>query len=691
MIIATDAVTRTGNVDATTAVACTFDTEGIGHIMSILSNMYSNATLAVLREYSCNAADSHVAAGQTRPIEVTLPSPLQPSLLIQDYGTGLSKDEIISVYATYGKSTKRNTNDQVGALGIGSKSAFTLGQQFVVTGIKDGQKTVALFALNEHNVGTVNILQEHATTEPNGVLISLAVSDIEAMRATADEFFRTWPKGSVLVNGRAPESIFDTGFAITENAHVVENTRGGVSVIMGGVGYPVSRDILLRVSESLDNAGRAGSRLAGNLASLWGTRSMYYTVNIGDVDIAPSRESLRDTNRTVACIENLIEATADRLLKSVEERVDAASTWFEALSALNEATDLLKGFDVDLSRVTWHGKALKDLTLPIPFFYLAKKSYRSSKMELRSERTFHLDVARSRRTLVVTGVSEADRGRVSRFARRFLESREDVDFLLVTSDHWGEQDWFSFGTQDAVVPSITLAEYQAELRTLRSTSPRPAASETTYSWNTYRRQDKADRFTLAEILDEGKPIALFLDDLGYRNDVSDAALAGYTTITLLANQSEQKFRERIGDALEVVSGLDVIRAYAQRLVDSITAEQREGLAARRWLDAFRSTGWSEVVRYYGHHADKILNEEFLSVLENHTRAVEVSHQADDVQPAIEAARILGATITINPGSFGSIPSLRNDYPLLPTGYYGPEQSLRVTHGIAYLNGLALSS
>jgi len=50
------------------------------------------------------------------------------------------------VYARYGASTKRGTNDQVGAFGLGCKSAFTLGQQFVVTAVKDGQRTVALFA-----------------------------------------------------------------------------------------------------------------------------------------------------------------------------------------------------------------------------------------------------------------------------------------------------------------------------------------------------------------------------------------------------------------------------------------------------------------------------------------------------------------------------------------------------------------
>ena len=95
------------------------DPSGMAHVMSILTNLYADAPLAVLREYATNARDSHVAAGTDRPIEVDLPSDLNPTLVIRDFGVGLSEAEIIDVYARYGASTKRDTNDQVGAFGLG--------------------------------------------------------------------------------------------------------------------------------------------------------------------------------------------------------------------------------------------------------------------------------------------------------------------------------------------------------------------------------------------------------------------------------------------------------------------------------------------------------------------------------------------------------------------------------------------
>ena len=53
------------------------------------SGLYSDKITAVLREIACNAVDAHVAAGKAdEPIEVKLPTALDPSFYIKDWGTG---------------------------------------------------------------------------------------------------------------------------------------------------------------------------------------------------------------------------------------------------------------------------------------------------------------------------------------------------------------------------------------------------------------------------------------------------------------------------------------------------------------------------------------------------------------------------------------------------------------------------
>ena len=90
------------------------------------SGLYANKIRAIVRELSCNAVDSHVAAGkQDTPFDIHLPNTLEPWFSIRDYGLGLSHDQVINIYTTYFESTKTDSNEFIGALGLGSKSPFS--------------------------------------------------------------------------------------------------------------------------------------------------------------------------------------------------------------------------------------------------------------------------------------------------------------------------------------------------------------------------------------------------------------------------------------------------------------------------------------------------------------------------------------------------------------------------------------
>ena len=99
------------------------------------AGLYANKIRAIIRELTTNALDSHTAAGTTRPVDVHLPSSLEPRFSVRDYGTGLDHDEVTNIYTTYFESTKTNSNDFVGALGLGSKTPFSYTDNFTVTAI----------------------------------------------------------------------------------------------------------------------------------------------------------------------------------------------------------------------------------------------------------------------------------------------------------------------------------------------------------------------------------------------------------------------------------------------------------------------------------------------------------------------------------------------------------------------------
>ena len=106
---------------------------------SILSSgLYANKIRAIIRELSCNAVDSHVAAGKSEtPFDVHLPNQLEPWFSIRDYGTGLTNDQVTSIYTTYFESTKTDSNAFIGALGLGSKSPFSYTDNFTVTDTRE--------------------------------------------------------------------------------------------------------------------------------------------------------------------------------------------------------------------------------------------------------------------------------------------------------------------------------------------------------------------------------------------------------------------------------------------------------------------------------------------------------------------------------------------------------------------------
>ena len=137
----------------------------------ILSDgLYSNKIKAIIRELSCNAVDSHIAAKKEDvPFEVHLPTILEPYFSVRDYGVGLDGNQVTSIYTTYFESTKTDSNDYIGALGLGSKSPFSYTENFTVTAIKAGTKRIYSAFITDAGIPCVAEMSTELTDEDNGV------------------------------------------------------------------------------------------------------------------------------------------------------------------------------------------------------------------------------------------------------------------------------------------------------------------------------------------------------------------------------------------------------------------------------------------------------------------------------------------------------------------------------------------
>jgi hypothetical protein len=318
------------------------------------SGLYANKIKAIIRELSCNAIDSHVAAGNDQPFEIHLPSTLEPWFSIRDFGTGLNHEQVTNIYTTYFESTKTNSNAFIGALGLGSKSPFSYTDNFTVTTIKDGRKGIYSAFINNEGVPSIALMNEEQVTEPNGVEVKFSVNDRFDFRKFSDEaenvyrWFKTSPKfvGSVTVNIQKLEYETEN---IIPGVHSISNENVSRSyAVMGNIAYPIEVPNAETNLEGLNKLLSCG---------------LVMEFDIGELDFQASREGLSYIPQTIDSIRNKLMKLNSALCDVITKEADAItclwsrsqflfqkkrnSLWFAAVSEYIKKTDFPLAEDID--------------------------------------------------------------------------------------------------------------------------------------------------------------------------------------------------------------------------------------------------------------------------------------------------------------------------------------------------------
>lgn len=354
------------------------DSADLVHILSILRDkMYSNKVLAVMREYSTNAADAHIEAGKPElPISVSLPNRSEPYFKVRDWGPGLSEEEVRNVYAMYGASTKRSSNDYNGQLGLGSKSAFAYSDSFQITSFWNGTKYAYKAYIDESGLGSVAKLHEAPTDEGNGVEISVPVAnkDFSAFHQTALSLYKWFSVIPHIVNGSVkiePPSFRLAGDKWGINKH--QNYNSTVRAVMGNVCYPVSGESIRAVAPRDEYAKVASMFNAGI--------TLYF--DIGDLSIAASREGLEYDKKTcnnIIC--NLIDVK-NHVGSELQKEVDACKNIIEAKRFFGESISGSIGLYkrvFNFQKIIWQGHEITNDSFWIPEGARNAEGFRATKI-----------------------------------------------------------------------------------------------------------------------------------------------------------------------------------------------------------------------------------------------------------------------------------------------------------------------
>ena len=283
------------------------------------SGLYANKIRAIIRELSCNAVDSHVAAGKSdTPFDVHLPNQLEPHFSIRDYGTGLNHEQVKNIYTTYFESTKTNSNEFIGALGLGSKSPFAVTDSFTVESIFDGKKTVYTAFRDEDNFPKLAKLGVTETTERTGVKIQFPVnSNFSVYREEAIrvyKFFKVKPTTNMQLCYDLPEVI------ISGNKWSLHKDLSDNFAVMGNVAYPV-----------ICNAFKADDVAEQKLLSGFSQASgIIFHLDIGELHIAGSRESLEYTKKSKDAIVEILKDIRSNVFEELQQSVDKQIDMYHA-------------------------------------------------------------------------------------------------------------------------------------------------------------------------------------------------------------------------------------------------------------------------------------------------------------------------------------------------------------------------
>ena len=323
-------------------------------LMSMLqTTLYSDKPLAVCREYITNAWDAHVDAGiADKPIQISIPTSFSPVLKIRDFGKGLSQEDVLYHFTSYGDSGKRHTDDMVGGFGLGSKSAFCYVPSFTVVSYHDGVKMTFNAQIEEKNCTMNHLVDLDTPTDETGleIIVSVKSYDTWNFRQTLANLLRYHKPFPVIVNDdNFINTINQPDKVLVENDNwkVIQNISNK-RVILGNVPYEFETHHLQLAYDVTDHP------IFRNHLGL------VIEMPPNTLNVTLNREALEYTPKTIHSLKAVVLQAVKEYDRAVDEKFKNTSSVWEAKVLWRTLS--VKGFPVvDGHRITNCRVETKDL------------------------------------------------------------------------------------------------------------------------------------------------------------------------------------------------------------------------------------------------------------------------------------------------------------------------------------------
>lgn len=296
-------------------------------IMDVLAKLYDNPIEAAIREYVSNAYDANVEAGSTEPVHLHVPTEDEPYLQVSDTGNGLDYLEIVSVFANFGTSTKRDSNEFIGGFGIGSKSGLAISDKIHVSSVCNGLLNEFVIERKNGILQTRFIVENKKTMSHSGttVTVNLNKNFIEPDAITLFTRYQYvidgWSVKELIVDN--PPNKFINNERVSDTYHKIPNTNTWLTneplatedydgtkqrIRVGHVLYKIPDDIVQKLPD-------------GIYYTIWKI-NMVHDVPIGEIKVNYAREKIDiSDNKTVKKLISIMKQAYKEYLREYESIV----------------------------------------------------------------------------------------------------------------------------------------------------------------------------------------------------------------------------------------------------------------------------------------------------------------------------------------------------------------------------------
>lgn len=254
------------------------------HLISMLTKIYSDPEGSIVREITSNCFDAHVKAGVVgEPVIIRryIDATGQNFIEFVDKGCGISPDLMDSVYMSLLESDKRDSNDFIGAFGLGSKTPFSYSTYFYLITKVDGVSYTYLMSEGQdgfaYDLVNTEILEK---SSGNGTIVRVPIkkSDISVFESKIKSQLKYF--NDVYVIGFDVENEYEIKEFNTFKIRVdsfLEKMDSELHISLGKVNYPINWSALEMAP------------IPFNVALKF---------DIGDLDVVENREAIKYTERT---------------------------------------------------------------------------------------------------------------------------------------------------------------------------------------------------------------------------------------------------------------------------------------------------------------------------------------------------------------------------------------------------------